>query len=194
MPMVKGILILGEDGSRVSAKYFDKTTYPDHAAQTDFEQKLSRKIKGTTAKNEADVIILDNTIIVFRAGIDLNFCIFGSAQENELILANVLDGFYDALNQLLRGQLDRRTVLDNMALVLLAQDELVDAGLILETDARDIAARVLMRGAEGQGPPGGAGGGAATAAGGGGPTSFAELTLSSALQTAKSELIKRMAT
>lgn len=49
-------------------------------------------------------------------------------------------------------QLDRRTLLDNLALVLLSIDELVDAGRILEIDPSAIASRVLMRGADARGP------------------------------------------
>lgn len=49
-------------------------------------------------------------------------------------------------------QLDRRTLLDNLALVLLSIDELVDAGRILEIDPSAIANRVLMRGADARGP------------------------------------------
>lgn len=46
------------------------------------------------------------------------------------------------------AQIDRRTLLENLALVLLAVDELVDAGRILEIDPSAIANRVLMRGAD----------------------------------------------
>jgi hypothetical protein len=38
-------------------------------------------------------------------------------QENELILTAVLDGLYEALNTLLRGQTERRNILDSLELV-----------------------------------------------------------------------------
>lgn len=54
------------------------------------------------------------------------------------------------LNLLLdRGHVDRRTILDNLELVMLTIDELVDAGTILETDSQAIVSRVLMRGVSG---------------------------------------------
>lgn len=52
----------------------------------------------------------------------------------------------------LAAQIDRRTLLDHLALVLLAVDELVDAGKILEIDPSAIANRVLMRGADARYP------------------------------------------
>ncbi len=46
---------------------------------------------------------------------------------------------------LLRSQLEKRVLLDNLDLVLLVVDELIDAGIILETNALAVANRVLMR-------------------------------------------------
>lgn len=45
--------------------------------------------------------------------------------QNELILVSVLDVIYETILSLLRGQLDRRTILDNLELVLLTIDEVV---------------------------------------------------------------------
>lgn len=42
---------------------------------------------------------------------------------------------------------EKRNLLSNVELVLLAVDELVDGGVIFETDAKSIEARVMMRGA-----------------------------------------------
>lgn len=48
--------------------------------------------------------------------------------QNELILVSVLDVIYETILSLLRGQLDRRTILDNLELVLLTIDEVVCMG------------------------------------------------------------------
>jgi hypothetical protein len=65
--------------------------------------------------------------------------------QNELILTAVLDAAFEAISSLLRKQLDRRTLLDNLELVLLAVDELIDCGVILEIDQKCIKNRVLMQ-------------------------------------------------
>jgi coatomer subunit zeta len=74
------------------------------------------------------------------------------------------------------AQLDKRTLLDNLALVLLTVDELCDGGKILEIDPSAIANRVLMRGASG------------------GQPQMTELTIQQAIATAKEEFIRRMGT
>ena len=46
-------------------------------------------------------------------------------------------------------------MLENLDLVLLAIDEVVDRGLVLETEPQVVASRVSMRGADGEVPSGG---------------------------------------
>jgi hypothetical protein len=71
--------------------------------------------------------------------------------------------------------MEKRTALENLDLVLLAIDELIDGGVILETDANVIANRVSMRGAEGEQA-----------------TPLAEQTLSQALATAKEQITRNL--
>jgi len=91
-------------------------------------------------------------------------------------LTSVLDGLYESLNTLLRGQTDRRSVLDALELVILTIDELVDGGMILETDPNNIVSRVLMR----------------SASGAGGDVPLTELTIGQALASAREQFIKSM--
>ncbi|KAK7263733.1 hypothetical protein RJT34_31337 [Clitoria ternatea] len=57
----------------------------------------------------------------------------GGDEENEIILASVLQGFFDAITLLLRNNVDKREALENLDLILLCLDEIVDGGMILET-------------------------------------------------------------
>lgn len=88
-----------------------------------------------------------------------------------------------------RGSVDKKTVLENLDLSLLAIDEVVDRGLILETDPATVAQRASMAGAEvemGGGGVGGLGGLAAA----GGPLS--EQTLSKVMASAKEQLARSL--
>ena len=49
---------------------------------------------------------------------------------------------------MLLSVVERKTVLENLDLVLLALDEITDSGVILETEPQVIASRVTMRGAD----------------------------------------------
>ena len=103
--------------------------------------KLPRRFEST----EANIQIIDNKVIVFKgsAGGVIFYCV-GSDTENEMILTAVLEGAFTTLDGLLRHNLDARTLLDNLELVLLTVDEVIDEGVILEIDPKCIRNRVLM--------------------------------------------------
>ena len=108
----------------------------------------------------------ENVIAVYKNAQDVYFYVLGNYDENELILLSALNCLYDALSRLLRcvkreyffhfffsthftlwyrAQLDKRTMLENLDFVLLAIDELVDDGVLLEADAAQLAQRVAMK-------------------------------------------------
>jgi len=88
----------------------------------------------------------DNNIAIYRTTGDVFFYVLGSYEENELILASVLNTLYDALVLLLRSEkIDKRAILENLDFVLLTIDELVDGGIILESEPELIATRVSMK-------------------------------------------------
>lgn len=89
----------------------------------------------------------------------MTFYVVGPEGENELMLSTLLGAFYDAVSILLRHQVEKRAILENLDLVVLCLDETVDDGcavasfyrvcvktrkhsIILETDSNAIAARV----------------------------------------------------
>ena len=51
----------------------------------------------------AEIILFDDHVVVFKTLGDLNFYVTGDQDENELVLANVLYAFYEAVNLLLRS-------------------------------------------------------------------------------------------
>ncbi|TYZ62930.1 hypothetical protein PybrP1_003310 [[Pythium] brassicae (nom. inval.)] len=152
-PAVKAIFILDSDGNRVCAKYYDKS-YPMAKDQLALEKKLYLKTKNSNPRLEAEIILIDNIVSVYRSGSDVTMHVIGSSFENELILLSVLDATFEAASSLLKGRMDRHVILDNIELVLLTFDEVVDGGIILEVDTPSISNRVLMRGIDNEVPIG----------------------------------------
>ncbi|MBA0650444.1 hypothetical protein Goklo_017862, partial [Gossypium klotzschianum] len=91
---------------------------------------------------DAEITMFDNYVVVYKFVQDLHFFVTGGENENEIILAAVLQGFFDAVGLLLRGTVDKKEALENLDLILLCLDEIVDGGIILETDANVIAGKV----------------------------------------------------
>jgi len=137
---VKAILIVDNDGNRLVAKYYDET-FPTTKEQKAFEKNLFNK----THRANAEIIMLDGLTCLYRSNVDLFFYVIGSAQENELILMSVLNCFYDAISHLLKKNVEKRALLDNMDAVFLALDEVCDRGIVLESDPIAIANRISVR-------------------------------------------------
>ncbi|KAG5664029.1 hypothetical protein KAF25_006614 [Fusarium avenaceum] len=149
---VQAILILGtEDGSRIFAKYFHSphsapnapasasaNPYSDVKSQKAFEKGLIEK----TAKQTGDIILYDNRIVLYKMESDVMMYVVGSVDENEILLYNTILALRDSLHLLFKQSVDKRTIVENYDLVSLAIDEIVDDGIILETDPTIIVQRV----------------------------------------------------
>ena len=138
---VKGILILDNDGKRILAKYYDAVSFPNTAAQKKFEKSLFTK----THKANAEIIMLDGFTCLYKSSVDLFFYVLGSGQENELLLMSVLDCLFNAVTQILRKNVDKKALFDNLEVIMLALDEMIDGGMIMECDPQQVVSRVALR-------------------------------------------------
>jgi hypothetical protein len=50
----------------------------------------------------AEIILLENQVVVYKFVQDLHFFVTGGDEENELILSSVLQAFFESVNLLLR--------------------------------------------------------------------------------------------
>ncbi|CCX09326.1 Similar to Coatomer subunit zeta; acc. no. P53600 [Pyronema omphalodes CBS 100304] len=141
---VTAVLILASDGSRVLAKYYNpphsttKSPYPTAKEQKVFEKGLHAK----TVKTGGDVVLYDNHVVVYKAESDVIMYVVGGLDENELMLFNVALAMRDTLLLMLRNAVDKRTIAEHYDMVSLALEEMVDDGVILETDPQLILQRV----------------------------------------------------
>ncbi|MCJ1341290.1 Golgi-to-ER vesicle coat component [Bachmanniomyces sp. S44760] len=153
---VNAILILStDDQSRILAKYYNAphpppnnppnshnypgaNPYPQVKEQKAFEKGLMEK----TNKTITDVILYDNRVVVFKMEGDVMLYVVGGAEENELLIYGVVLALRDSLSILLKNSIDKRTIIENYDLVSLAIDEIVDDGIVLETDPVIVASRV----------------------------------------------------
>ncbi|KAF2102057.1 snare-like protein [Rhizodiscina lignyota] len=152
---VNAVLILSTDDSRILTKYYSPphppagtpanstnypgaNPYPSLKDQKAFEKGLLEK----TAKQTSDIILYDNRVVVFKMESDVMLYVVGGVDENEILLYSVILALRDSLNILLKSSVDKRTIIENYDLVSLAIDEIVDDGIVLETDPIIVASRV----------------------------------------------------
>ena len=111
---VNAILVMSaDDGSRIYTKYFSPPHPPSTASGKDYpganpypsvkEQKAFESgLLDKTNKSASDVILYDNRIVVFKAESDVMVYVVGSAEENEVLLYNVVLSVRDTLGILFK--------------------------------------------------------------------------------------------
>lgn len=151
IPSISAVVLLDSEGKRIVVRYY-KSALAGTTEELAFEKKLFDKTARTNAKGDAEIIILDGLVTVYRNSGDVWLYVVGTQSENELILTSVLSALNEALTSLLRGPPDKRLLLDNFDTLLLALDEMIDAGMILETEAAAIVNRVGMKAADASAP------------------------------------------
>lgn len=113
---VNAVLVMSaDDGSRIFTKYYSPphppagtapnatdypgaNPYPTVKEQKAFESGLLDK----TNKQTSDVILYDNRNVVFKVESDVMLYVVGSADENEILLYNVVLSLRDALGILFK--------------------------------------------------------------------------------------------
>uniref|UniRef100_A0A8D2J1W5 Coatomer subunit zeta n=1 Tax=Varanus komodoensis TaxID=61221 RepID=A0A8D2J1W5_VARKO len=137
---IKAIFILDSFGQRLLAKYYDDM-FPSMKEQKCFEKNVFKK----THKTDSEIAFLEGLTIVYKSSIDLFFYVVGSPHENELMLMSVLTCLFETLNHMLRKNVEKRTLVENMDAVFLVVDEIVDGGVILESDPQQVIQKLNFR-------------------------------------------------
>ncbi|KAG8514942.1 Coatomer subunit zeta-2, partial [Galemys pyrenaicus] len=120
---VKAVFILDNDGHRLLAKYYDDT-FPSMKEQMVFEKNVFNK----TSRTDSEIAFFGGMTIVYKSSIDLFLYVVGSSHENELMLMAVLTCLFESLNHMLRKNVEKRWLLENMDGAFLVLDEIVDGG------------------------------------------------------------------
>ena len=89
--------------------------------------------------------MLDGLTVLYKSNVDLYFYVLGGAHENELLLMSVLNCVYDSISQIMRKNVEKRALFENLDIIMLALDEICDGGIVLESDPQEVVNRVALR-------------------------------------------------
>ena len=104
--------------------------------------KQSSSKGGSTNYYENDIMICDNYVSVFRCYHDMSIYVLGNADDNELILGQVLDCLHECFDKVFKSQFERRALITQMSQVILIIDEIVDHGVVMHTQSSVILQRI----------------------------------------------------
>jgi hypothetical protein len=140
--VVDAFIILNAEGKRLYSKYY--TNNVKEASREQFENKIHKNINTKQVDiSDTNIVQIDGRTVIYQIEKDVILCVIGPLQENELVLCEVLTALTLSLRTLLRNQVETRTIMENFELLLLSIDEIVDGGIIIETEPDMISNRVL---------------------------------------------------
>ena len=110
---VRGVVVLDNEGRRVISKYYNSrgSALESTNSQKAFERQLflksNRQSSGkqsgsSTNLYENDIMIVDSYTAVFRCYSDMSIYILGMAEDNELILGQVLDCIHECFDKIFK--------------------------------------------------------------------------------------------
>ncbi|BBH01062.1 SNARE-like superfamily protein [Prunus dulcis] len=170
-PSIKNILLLDSEGKRVAVKYYSED-WPTNSAKESFEKAVFTKTQKTNARTEAEIAMFENTIVVYKFVQDLHFFVTGVTMKMSSFYPQFSRDFSMQLAFSL-GNVDKKEALENLDLILLCLDEIVDGGIVLETDSNVIASKVASHSIDAGAP-------------------LSEQTISQALATAREHLARSL--
>eukprot|EP00171_Calliarthron_tuberculosum_P017236 IDg17236t1 len=118
-PLVKAVIVINHEGKRICSRFCDRKQWPDLEAQRAFEMSLLRKVQQMGETTDYIVMEFGDYIVSFKQADDLCMFVVGGSDENELIMAEVLQTLDEALHTLLRGQVYEEAVQENLMSMLL---------------------------------------------------------------------------
>ncbi|KAJ3325379.1 Coatomer subunit zeta-1 [Boothiomyces sp. JEL0866] len=118
---IKSVFIFDSEGKKLLSKYY----YPIEPKDA---QKLEKNLFDKTRRTNSDIILFDNLVVVYKPVVDLFIYVVGGLDENEIMLVGVLNCFIDACSNLLKNQMEKRSLMDNLDTILLVLDETIDDG------------------------------------------------------------------
>eukprot|EP01059_Diplonema_ambulator_P022744 TRINITY_DN3807_c0_g1_i4.p1 TRINITY_DN3807_c0_g1~~TRINITY_DN3807_c0_g1_i4.p1 ORF type:complete len:179 (+),score=71.22 TRINITY_DN3807_c0_g1_i4:102-638(+) len=150
---IQGIVLLdGENGKRLFAKYYGEPFEGVLEKQKAFEEKLYAKTHNGgsigSPKDGGDITLVDAHTVVFRLDPEIHMYVVGSVNENEIMISSVLVCLENTLYQLLNNRFEKRELLENFDLLTLVVDEMIDEGIILQDSSSEVFQLVSEHAAE----------------------------------------------
>ena len=166
---IRALLIIDLDGKRIYSKFYEKNPTITLSKQQDIESRIAKSV---SSKGNNDLFLLDKYVVLYRQMSDVIVAMLTDPQENEIFVNMALNCLVDGFDKIFDRGFDKKVALEYYDKIAIAIDEVIDDGIILETDSQQLADRVNFKNLEGTESSG-----------------FSDISLSSALNFAKGSLL-----
>ena len=135
--LIKFIIILDNSGKIIYSKYYtDKKTAEK---QREFEKQLCFQVKNLNIlPGELDIFSIEDINIFVKIIGEVAYFIGINEEDNECLGYNFCRIFENCLGSILNDNFDRAKIFNNLEKIILLIDELVNNGIIVNTDQESI--------------------------------------------------------
>ena len=135
--LVKFVIILDNNGKLIYSKYF---TEKDQNRQREFEKQLCFQVKNLNiTQGELDIFSMDDYNIFVKIIGEIAYFIGLNEEDNECLGYNFCKLFENCLGNITNDNFERPKIFDNLEKIIVMIDEMLDNGLIVNTDSDSIS-------------------------------------------------------
>ena len=135
--LVKFVIILDNNGKLIYSKYF---TEKDQNKQREFEKQLCFQVKNlNVSQGELDIFSMNDYNIFVKIIGEIAYFIGLNEEDNECLGYNFCKLFENCLGNITNDNFERPKIFDNLEKIIVMIDELLDNGIIINTDSDTIS-------------------------------------------------------
>ena len=134
--LVKFVIIFDNNGKLIYSKYF---TIKDQNKQREFEKQLCFQVKNLNiSPGELDIFSMDDYNVFVKIIGEIAYFIGLNEEDNECLGYNFCKLFENCLENITNDNFERPKIFDNLEKIIVMIDEILDNGIIVNSDIDSI--------------------------------------------------------
>ena len=142
--LIKFIIILDNSGKIIYSKYYTDINTPEK--QREFEKQLCFQVKNLNIlPGELDIFSIEDFNVFVKLIGEIAYFIGINENDNECLGYNFCKIFENCLNNILNDNFQRANIFNKLEKIMLLIDEMVDNGIIVNTDQDSIEKLIIQQ-------------------------------------------------
>ena len=142
--LIKFIIILDNNGKIIYSRYYTDKNTPEK--QREFEKQLCFQVKNLNIlPGELDIFSIEDFNVFVKLIGEIAYFIGINENDNECLGNNFCKIFENCLSSILNDNYERTKIFNNLEKIMLLIDEMIDNGIIVNTDQESIEKLIMQQ-------------------------------------------------